>query len=563
VAQVPATLRDSLVARLDRTGAARETAQWAAVIGREFAYPILRAVVPFPEQRLEDDLTTLLASGLIVARDEAPHRAYAFKHALIQEAAYSSLLKRTRQDYHGRIAQALTNRFPRGEQLPLEILAEHYSRAGLTAQAADHWRQAGERATAQGATLEARTFFDRALAELDPADFEQRWSVLLGREFVLDLREERGAQRADIEALLQIADALADDVRRAQALLRQVRYAYRMTDFQLMLRASEAAATRAARAGNVQLEAQALARTVVALSRLERRETARAIVEKTLALLPAVKDDVVESNVLSGLAVYYGDLGDVAHSLQLRLRGIEIAQRAGDRSLESMHLANVGMSYARLGLYAPARTALEAGLALAQATSDGYWQIIFWFDLCYVLWSSGDRDGGRASGERALQELRRGGYNPMGLATCLFYLGLILEDIEDYHTAAAYLTESRTIYAEGGWPGSRMEVQATEARCLLALGRHREAQQLAVEVWTFMRAHGTATIDFPSRVYLCIADVVARVPTPDITEHEVLEAGYAELMQTAEMIEDSARRRSFLEDELSNRALVARWKNRI
>jgi hypothetical protein len=73
----------------------------------------------------------------------------------------------------------------------------------------------------------------------------------------------------------------------------------------------------------------------------------------------------------------------------------------------------------------------------------------------------------------------------------------------------------------------------------------------------------SVAMDFPSQVYLCVADVVAQIPTPEITEHEVLEAGYAVLMQTAEMIEDSAWRRAFFEDELSNRALITRWKNRI
>jgi hypothetical protein len=80
-------------------------------------------------------------------------------------------------------------------------------------------------------------------------------------------------------------------------------------------------------------------------------------------------------------------------------------------------------------------------------------------------------------------------------------------------------------------------------------------------VWAFLGTHGTVTMDFPSRVYLCIADVIAQIPTPGITEREVLDTGYADLVRKAEMISDPDWRRSFLEDELSNRALVARWKS--
>ena len=238
-----------------------------------------------------------------------------------------------------------------------------------------------------------------------------------------------------------------------------------------------------------------------------------------------------------------------------------MAQRAGDHTQEGRHQANIGFFYAQLGLYADARAAYERGLALAEAMGDRSFQINFRFDLCYVLWYSGDRKGAQAMGERALLELRTSEYRPMGTATCLAYLGMVFEDAADYAIASAYLAESRVLYASLGLHGSSMEVQAVEARCLLSLGRREEARQLASEVWAFIDLHSTVLMDFPSRVYLCIADVVAQAPTPEITEREVLDAGYAKLVQKAEMIDDPEWRRSFLEDELSNRDLVIRWKS--
>ena len=162
-AEIPATLRDSLMARLDHAGAAKETAQWAAVLGREFSYPVLRAVVPYDEGHLQDDLAALVEADLVQAQGPAPQVGFTFKHALIQEAAYASLLRQTRQDYHRRIAETLETHFPQVAETQPEVLAEHYANAGLHAQAVDGWLRAGERATAQGATSEARTFFDRAM----------------------------------------------------------------------------------------------------------------------------------------------------------------------------------------------------------------------------------------------------------------------------------------------------------------------------------------------------------------------------------------------------------------
>ena len=166
--EVPATLLDSLVERLDRLGAAKETAQWAAAIGREFSYPLLCACAPYEQDRVQGDLARLIEAELVspvaaTPQDIGPYLEaqadsvtaplrYAFKHTLMQEAAYVSLLKRTRQAHHRRIAETLEGRFPRVAELRPEILAQHYANAGLNDRAIDYYVLAGERATAQGAT---------------------------------------------------------------------------------------------------------------------------------------------------------------------------------------------------------------------------------------------------------------------------------------------------------------------------------------------------------------------------------------------------------------------------
>ena len=179
--EIPTTLLNSLVARLDNLGVAKETAQWATVLGREFDYPVLQACVPYDNQRLQDDLARLIEAELIspiyatpqdmspnfsVTPDAKGSRRYAFKHALVLDAAYALMTKRTRQAYHRRAAEVVEIRFPLVAETQPEILAQHYSNAGMQSQTADYWLRAGERATAQGATLEARIFFDRVI-ELD------------------------------------------------------------------------------------------------------------------------------------------------------------------------------------------------------------------------------------------------------------------------------------------------------------------------------------------------------------------------------------------------------------
>jgi len=105
-------------------------------------------------------------------------------------------------------------------------------------------------------------------------------------------------------------------------------------------------------------------------------------------------------------------------------------------------------------------------------------------------------------------------------------------------------------------------VQAVEARCLLALGQREAARQLATEVWAYLCEHGTDGIDYPSRVYVCVADVFGAIETPGVSAREVIKAGYRDLMQRAAKISDADWRRSFLENAAENRAIVERWESR-
>jgi predicted ATPase len=152
---IPTTLQDSLMARLDRLPMSREVAQLGAVLGREFAYEMLRALAGVEDALLQDRLAQLVDTELLYQRGRPPRATYIFKHALVQDAAYASLLKSTRQQYHQQVAQMLEARFPATVETEPELVAHHYTEAGCYAQAVGYWQQAGQRAMQRSANVEA------------------------------------------------------------------------------------------------------------------------------------------------------------------------------------------------------------------------------------------------------------------------------------------------------------------------------------------------------------------------------------------------------------------------
>ncbi|MGB6755462.1 MAG: AAA family ATPase [Xanthobacteraceae bacterium] len=182
---VPATLYASLMARLDRLGpAAKEVAQIGAVLGREFAYELIEPVAQRDEGELQATLGQLNDAGLLFCRGTAPHSSYLFKHALVQDTAYGTLLRGRRQELHARVAAVLERSFADLVERRPELLAHHLSAAGETERAIDQWLKAGQYATARLAHLEAIRHFDRGLAAIAALP---EGPARDGRELVLQL----------------------------------------------------------------------------------------------------------------------------------------------------------------------------------------------------------------------------------------------------------------------------------------------------------------------------------------------------------------------------------------
>ena len=163
---VPASLHASLMARLDRLGSAKEVAQIGAAIGREFSYALLAAVMNKPEAELGAALGRLVQSGLLFRQGVPPHASYLFKHALVQDAAYGTLLREPRRTLHARIAEVLESQFADVADNQPELLARHCTEAGLIEKAAGLWGKAGQRSLERSALVEAAEQLTRAIEHI-------------------------------------------------------------------------------------------------------------------------------------------------------------------------------------------------------------------------------------------------------------------------------------------------------------------------------------------------------------------------------------------------------------
>ena len=212
---IPSTLQDSLMARLDRLDAGKEVAQLGAALGREFPYELLRSVSLQEEARLHAGLAQLVDAELLYQRGTPPAATYTFKHALIQDTAYQSLLKRTRQQLHARIAQVLEERFPERVAAEPEVIARHYDQAGLATQAIAHYQRAGERAAQRSANEEAIGHLRRALDLVGTlAETRERHQRELGLQMAIGapLAAARGWSHPEYEGTYARARELASQI---------------------------------------------------------------------------------------------------------------------------------------------------------------------------------------------------------------------------------------------------------------------------------------------------------------------------------------------------------------
>jgi predicted ATPase len=200
---VPASLHASLMARLDRLGSAKEVAQIGAVIGREFSHGLLATVAGKSDVELQSALGSLTEAGLLFAQGVLPNTTYLFKHALVQDAAYGTLLREPRRALHARIAKSLESQFAQIAENQPELLAHHCTEAGLIEKAASYWGKAGQRSVERSALVEAVAHLTRALeqiATLPPSTSMRREQLKLQSALITPLIHVKGYAAPETKA---------------------------------------------------------------------------------------------------------------------------------------------------------------------------------------------------------------------------------------------------------------------------------------------------------------------------------------------------------------------------
>jgi len=558
---LPATLQHLLLTRLSSLNdAERAVLQRGAIFGRNFWAGGLAAL---GVREADVMLQPLQPRGFVEAQPESSFEGeteWSFHHTLLRDVTYESVLKRERAALHKAAAAWLEEQASRAGRLEefAGLLGEHAERAGEMIAAADRYLQAGERAKDQGATAEARKFFDRVLELLPPIDRERRWRALLKREEVLLILGEPDAWRADIAALLELADRLDDNNRRAEVHYRQAEYARRTGDYRGGLRAAEEAIGAGRRAGNPLIEVQALSLKAFFLSRLGEMETARPAAEEAIGRARDLGDEATLASALARAGVYYTEIGDIARAMQLHLLEVEICHKLGNRAQEASGTANMGVSYAQLGLYKLARTTLERGLELSDAVGARRSRAYALYNLGEVRFRMGDGRGARQALDQALSDMVAVN-DTFGRGAVIASTGLVLEQAGDIAGAARRFEEARGTFQDLGARAVAVDCLAALARCALAQGRPDDARRHAEETWTYLQEHGVKGMAFPVWAHQTCADIFDALGEAERSRTAV-EAGYRELMTLAGRISDPEWRTSFLESIPEHRAVVELWE---
>lgn len=384
---IPSTLRDSLMARLDQLGPAKLVAQVAGAIGREFSYDLLKLVVPLDGERLREGLRVLEDAGLAyAAAGDAPAAAYAFKHALVQEAAYGSLLHSRRRELHRTIAQALESYFPQTARDAPELVAYHWTEDSDMARAVDAWTAAGRRASERSEYREAIAHLRRALEVLQrlPAD---RAALEQGVDIRFELRNALLAL-GEVNEMLQclkeiepLLHELGDTRRKARYSAFRCNYHFIAGEQEEAIRFGNLGLQDAPRGGDSPVTGELLYRMGQSYYALGRYREAIGILEDSLRYTADERerggfDLIVIPSVVSRtwLVSALVEHGDFAPAAQHARRALEIARDADHPSSAVLARLAQGVLLLRKGDFDGAVAVMEVGLELCDRWSLRVWR---------------------------------------------------------------------------------------------------------------------------------------------------------------------------------------------
>lgn len=598
--RVPSTLTGVLQARLDSLPTAeRSVLQRASVMGQLFWDSALTHVGgDDAQQKVTEALSALGNKEMIFQRRSSAlegAQEYVFKHVVLREVAYESVLKQVRRTYHELVAEWLMEHGGERVDEYTGLIADHLDLAEQTERARVYLRRAGEQAAARFANAEAVSYFSRAL-DLTPrtdATCAERYDLLSAREKIYDLLGTRETQAQDLATLAELARTLNDHQKQAQVALRHANYAALTGDYATALAAAQTAirlaqmardeSTTAAgylqwgwvlwhlgdlEAAKAQIEQALTLAQIASLRQVEaasrrslgniawsRGDYAEAQIryEQTLRICREVGDQWGESAALNNLGNVASSQGDYARATNYFEHTLRICHTIGNRWIESATLHNLGMIAHRQGDYARAGARIEEALRISLEVGDRLGEGDRLAYLGLIAHCLGDDETARDRCQRALAIAQDLGNRHLQ-AGALTYLGYIQAGLGLWDQAANTYRRALHLRRELGEHHLTVEPLAGLAHISLTLGDLTQAQTQVEEILSHLQTGNLSGTDEPFRVYLTCYRVLQA--NQDARAQDVLHTAHTLLQERAAQIDDATMRRLFLESVAAHREIV-------
>lgn len=604
VIRVPATLTGVLQARIDGLVEEERTAlQRASVVGRVFweqsvAYLNHAGELPLTAEMVAEGLHTLREKEMVFRREIstfAGTQEFIFKHALLRDVAYESVLKRVRETYHALAAEWLIQQSGDRVGEMSGVIADHLEYAGNESEALAYLRRAGEDAAERYAHEEAAAYFGRALAHAQESELLTRYQLLLAQERAYDQLGKRDPQRQVLAALEGVTAQMDDEGRQGTVAMRRAWYYYSIDDYDGAVEAAQRAAILAEKAGDFVVgshahnvwgrvlreqgrhqEAIARCDTALALARkagdptveglafrnlgsvhhdLGNFDLAREQFEQAAELARQAGSIRNESRALNNLAVLASGRGEYDLARNYFQKNIAMARTIGDRLIESVAQGNLGWIDAILGRHVDAGRNLTKALAIGREIGQRQTEAYALMSFAIVAVNSADDERARIHAEEALDIFRATGERT-GEANALNRLAQACLGLGDAAAAADAYREALAIHRELEEPHLAMEPLAGLAQAALVAGDESVALLRVEEVLSYLDGGGTLDgIEEPLRVYWACYQVLRAVEDPRALQ--LLSTAYQRLQELAAKLTDENTRRSFLENVPWHREIVA------
>jgi len=561
-ARLPESIRQVVWQRLEQLSVETQRAlRWAAIVGPVFWDGALMEVGQVSNLWVQAALDEALEQELIFARDTTAFEGqleYRFASPAVREVSYESVLRETRREAHGRVAEWLMARSDEDASEHLGLIAHHLERAGRAEQAVAYLTRAGKQAADQFANAEAVDYFSRALDLVSVQDRARRYTLLLDREELYDLQGERDAQRQDLEALKDLAEALGDE-QQTEVTLRWARYAEATGDYPAAIEAAKKVIGLTQTAHDVDQEAAGYKQWGYALWRQGKYEVAQMQIEQGLELARVACAREVEADSLRNLGIVSSIQGNYARAMIYMKQALAIYRELDDRQGEGWTLNSLGIVSSHLGDYPGARAYYEQALRICCEVGDQLRECLAVSNLGLLYHHLGQEETSREYSQRALRIARyvdnraEQAFALTNLGHALVNLGRLAEAADAYQQALALRFDSGALHLA-------MESRAGLARVSLAEGNPSQALAQVEKILDYLEdktLHGTYE---PFRVYLTCYNVLRANRDP--RSESILDTAYDSLRERADKITDEYLRRSFLDNVVAHRTIADEFADR-